>query len=145
VLAGPKDADAQDPGHELPGLGRVGEVIVTGFVPDEDLVPLYNGALALCFPSLYEGFGRPVLEAMQSGTPVLTSRVSSLPEIGGEAAIYVNPYDCDDLTEALLRVALDPKLRAEMREKGLAQAQRLNQTDYGQQLVQVYEAVAEAN
>jgi glycosyltransferase involved in cell wall biosynthesis len=145
VLAGPKDADAQDPAHELPAVGKVGEVIVTGFVPDEDLVPLYNGALALCFPSLYEGFGRPVLEAMQSGTPVLTSRVSSLPEIGGEAALYVNPYDLDDLTEALMRVIADPGLRAELREKGLDQAQRLTQNDYGQQLVKVYEKVAEVN
>lgn len=139
VLAGPKDADAQDPRGELPGVGRVGDVIVTGFVPEEDLVALYNGAVCLCFPSLYEGFGRPVLEAMQCGTPVITSRVSSLPEIAGDAALYVNPHDDDSVAAALAQLLGDEALRGTMQDEGLARARKFSREKQGRQLTQTYE------
>ena len=124
VLAGPKDHDAQDPHRELPEVGRGGDVVVTGFVSDEDLVALYNGAEVLCLPSLYEGFGRPVLEAMRCGAPVITSRVSSLPEVGGDAARYVNPYDPAGICLALEEALAEVDLRDQMRRAGLERAQR---------------------
>ncbi len=76
-------------------------VVVTGFIPDEDLAPLYQGAHCFVYPSLYEGFGLPVLEAMASGTPVITSNVSSLLEIAGEAALLVDPKKTSEITKAL--------------------------------------------
>ena len=84
------------------------------YVSRSMLVTLIRGARAVLFPSLYEGFGLPVLEAMLLGTPVVTSRTSSLPEIAGEAALYVNPYDIDDIARAIKTVAADPDLRKEL-------------------------------
>ena len=93
-----------------------------GYVPDEALPPLYAGAQALVFPSFFEGFGLPVLEAMACGTPVATSDSSCLPEIGGEAAIYFDPHETEGVTEAVLRLLGDPELGEALRERGLAQA-----------------------
>lgn len=102
------------------GLQR--EVRFLGFVPQEDLPALYNLALALVYPSLYEGFGLPPLEAMACGTPVLTSSVSSLPEVVGEAAVLVDPADVSSIREGLRRLLEDGELRTRLREQGLARA-----------------------
>lgn len=99
-----------------------GKVIVTGYVADEDLAPLYSGAAAFVYPSLYEGFGLPPLEAMQCGTPTLTSNTSSLPEVVGNAGIMVNPHDEDALCQGMLDLCLDDGLRAEFAARALAQA-----------------------
>ncbi|MCS6911544.1 MAG: glycosyltransferase family 4 protein, partial [Anaerolineales bacterium] len=82
------------------------------YVPEADLAGLYSGATAFVFPSLYEGFGFPVLEAMACGTPIVCSNTSSLPEVVGEAALTVNPLDVAALTEAIRRVLSDAELRA---------------------------------
>jgi glycosyltransferase involved in cell wall biosynthesis len=97
-------------------------VRLPGFVPDPDLVALYAGAQALAFPSLYEGFGLPVLEAMACGTPVVTANASSLPEIGGEAALYCDPTAVEDLTSTLRRLLGDAPLRERLRAQGLERA-----------------------
>jgi glycosyltransferase involved in cell wall biosynthesis len=89
------------------------------FVADADLAVLYAGATVFCYPSLYEGFGLPVLEAMQAGAPVMTSNVSSLPEVGGDAVRYVDPYDDYDLRTALLELLADEEKRARLRAAGL--------------------------
>src|SRR5437588_3788897 len=89
-------------------LVRIGRLRVLGFVPDDDLPALYSGADAIVYPSLIEGFGLPVLEAMGCGTPVLTSSTSSLPEVGGEAVIYVDPCDVDAISATLYRMARQP-------------------------------------
>lgn len=89
-----------------------------GFVPDHTLSALYRMASVFAFPSLYEGFGLPPLEAMASGTPVVTSRISSLPEVVGDAAILVDPYDVDDIAHALARVLGDSALRADLIRRG---------------------------
>lgn len=99
-----------------------GDVILTGYVPDKDLVALYNLSTALVFPSLYEGFGLPPLEAMQCGTPVVSSESSSLPEVVGNAGIMFNPLDKDSITTALWRVSEDPNLRDELTDLGLARS-----------------------
>ena len=93
-----------------------------GFLPDETLAALYRLASVFVFPSLYEGFGLPPLEAMASGTPVVTSNVSSLPEVAGDAAVLVDPYDVGSIVEGMRRVLSDPALASEMRRKGLIRA-----------------------
>src|SRR5258708_38923249 len=82
-------------------------IILTGYVADEDVAALYRGALALVFPSLYEGFGFPVIEAMRCGTPVLCSDTSSLPELAGDAALLVDPVDVQAITDWLARLVAD--------------------------------------
>ena len=93
-----------------------------GFLPDETLAALYRLAAVFVFPSLYEGFGLPPLEAMASGTPVVTSNVSSLPEVAGDAAILVDPYDVSSIVDGVRRVLTDPLLADELRRKGLTRA-----------------------
>lgn len=112
-----------------------------GYVPESDLPALYAGSLALVCPSLYEGFGLPVLEAMSCGAPVLTSPLSSLPEVAGDAALYVDPRSPAELAAALRRLAAEPELRAELRERGLERAQRFSWTDTAERVLEVCRAV----
>lgn len=102
------------------------DVIFTDYIPDEDLAALYSGATALLFPSLYEGFGLPVLEAMQCGTPVITSNTTSLPEVAGDAAILINPTDEDALCQSMLDLLGNERLRLTLRRKGLEWAARFS-------------------
>mgnify|MGYP000966133241 FL=1 len=94
----------------------------TGYVPDADVPALLSGALAFVFPSLYEGFGMPVLEAMACGAPVLAANTSSLPEVAGDAALLVNPEDVAAITAGMARLLNDAALRADLRARGLARA-----------------------
>ncbi len=95
-----------------------------GYVPEEDLPALYRSADVFCYPSLYEGFGIPVLEAMQCGTAVLTSGRSSMPEVAGDAARYVEPEDSGDIARALSELLADPALRQQLAERGLERARQ---------------------
>jgi glycosyltransferase involved in cell wall biosynthesis len=97
-----------------------------GFVPDKTLASLYRLASVFVFPSLYEGFGLPPLEAMAAGTPVITSNVSSLPEVVGEAAILIDPYDLDAIADAMRRVLTDEALRLDLRTRGLARVKEFS-------------------
>jgi glycosyltransferase involved in cell wall biosynthesis len=97
-------------------------IVFTGYVTDEEKVALLGGAEALVYPSLYEGFGLPVLEAMACGTPVVTSNVSSLPEVVGDAALLVDPRDDDEIADAMARVLHDDALRDRLRAAGPARA-----------------------
>lgn len=105
-------------------LGLEEDVILTGYVADEDLPALYSGAAAFAFPSLYEGFGLPPLEAMACGTPVVTSNRSSLPEVVGGAGLTVEPSDVRGFAVALERLLTDEALHETCRERGLARASR---------------------
>lgn len=96
------------------------------FVPDEDLPSFYKNAVCFVLPSLYEGFGLPVLEAMKYGCPVVTSNVSSLPEVGGDAALYVNPLDVNDIAKNIELIINNEKLRKELIEKGLMQVKKFS-------------------
>lgn len=110
--------------REEASSGRVAEL---GYVPEESLAGLYSDALALIYPSLYEGFGLPVLEAMSCGCPVITSNAASLPEVGGDACLYLNdPSDPLEMARAMTRLASDAPLRDSMRARGLAQATRFS-------------------
>jgi glycosyltransferase involved in cell wall biosynthesis len=101
-------------------------VILPGYVPDVDLPALLSGALAFVYPSLYEGFGLPVLEAMACGTPVVCSNSSSLPEVAGDAALLVDPLAPEALAEALRRVIAEDGLSWEMVQRGARQVRRFS-------------------
>ncbi len=118
------------------------DVIFTGRVPDADLPALYSGADCLLMPSLYEGFGIPVLEAMACGTPVVCSKVSSLPEVGGPAARYIESMTGEGLAEAVLDVLSNPQMAEQMRTEGLNRAARFSWRDAARQTVEVYNAAA---
>ena len=105
------------------------------------LVTLIRGARAVLFPSLYEGFGLPVLEATLLGTPVVTSRASSLPEIAGDAALYVNPYDVDDIARAIKTISADDGLRKELSRRGRVQAQQFSVARYRERVAALYERI----
>lgn len=111
------------------------------FVTDEDLILFYKNALCFAWPSLYEGFGLPILEAMKLGCPVITSNVSSLPEAGGDAALYVDPKDTSDIVDKLDRVLTDSTLRKEMIEKGHKQVQKFSWEKSAKETLAVLEQV----
>jgi glycosyltransferase involved in cell wall biosynthesis len=94
----------------------------TGIVPEAELPSLYRGATALVFPSLYEGFGLPILESMACGTPVITSNVTALPEVAGDAALLVDPASVEQIADAIEQIVSDTSLRSCLRQKGLARA-----------------------
>jgi glycosyltransferase involved in cell wall biosynthesis len=98
--------------------GIAEQVRFTGYVDDADLPALLSGALAFVFPSLYEGFGMPVLEAMACGAPVLTSTTSSLPEVAGDAALLVDPHDTQAIAQGIARLVDDTALREQVRQQG---------------------------
>ncbi|HEY9431201.1 MAG TPA: glycosyltransferase family 1 protein [Blastocatellia bacterium] len=114
------------------------DVILTGYVADEDLPALYRAARAFVYPSLFEGFGLPPLEAMASGTPVVTSDVSSLPEITGDAALLIDPNDERALANALIEIMNNDRLRAELREKGIAQAKKFTWREAAEITLRLY-------
>jgi glycosyltransferase involved in cell wall biosynthesis len=143
-----RDAGRQPPLLVWAGLGRwqSGELVeraraagvhLPGFVAPEHLPALYRQAEALAYPSLYEGFGLPPLEAMACGTPVLTSNITSLPEAVGDAAVTADPTDVDALAEGLARVLLDAELRRELRARGLARAAGFRWTGTARRLLTV--------
>ncbi len=142
VLAGKKGWLYDDLFARVEALCLKDRVVFTGYVADDDKAPLLSGALALVYPSLYEGFGLPVLEAMACGTPVLTSNVSSLPEVAGSAAFLVDPLDVDAIAEAMSRLINDADLRNTLVEKGYAQIGEFSWAKAAREVLQVLESVA---
>lgn len=126
---------------EVERLKLRARVLFPGFVDDADLPALYSAARVLAYPSLYEGFGLPMLEAMACGTPVVTSTASCLPEVAGEAAICVPPTDVDALAHALDQVVSDESVRAELKVKGLARAKAFTWERAARELVKKYHAL----
>jgi glycosyltransferase involved in cell wall biosynthesis len=114
------------------------EVHFLGFVPEDELPLWYNAARLFVFPSLYEGFGLPVLEAMACGTPVITSTAASLPEVAGKAAVLVQPADTDRIAQEMQRVLDDPQVRMEMHAAGRIQASRFTWHGMTEQTVASY-------
>jgi len=114
------------------------------FVPDEELSELYKNAICFVLPSLYEGFGLPILEAMKYGCPVVTSNTSSLPEAGGDAALYFDPEDSSDIAEKIKKLLSDDKLREDMIEKGYKQAKKFSWEKAAKETLHVLKEVANA-
>ncbi|MBD2199024.1 MULTISPECIES: glycosyltransferase family 4 protein [Calothrix] len=137
-LAGPSDkrytptlqAQAEE-------LGIANQVKFLDYVAYSELPKIINSAIALVFPSLWEGFGLPVLEAMACGTPVITSNISSLPEVAGDAAILINPYDTGEITAAMQAVANDSGLRSRLSVQGIARAKEFSWEKTGKATAEV--------
>jgi glycosyltransferase involved in cell wall biosynthesis len=110
-------------------------VRLLGFVPDEDIPSLYTGALFFAYPSMYEGFGLPLLEALRIGTPVLASSVSSVPEVCGTAALYCDPKSIESIARGMEQLLTDDSLRKELSMQGKAQASRFNWKHFTQMII----------
>ncbi|MFQ3608535.1 MAG: glycosyltransferase family 1 protein [Chloroherpetonaceae bacterium] len=124
-LVGKKDSVYYPPLQEYAdSKPQASRIRFLDYVPYQELPKIISGAIALVFPSLWEGFGLPVVEAMACGTPVITSNLSSLPESAGEAALLVNPYQTEEIAQAMKRVLQDPALALSLSQKGLIQAQK---------------------
>jgi glycosyltransferase involved in cell wall biosynthesis len=122
VMAGEKRGDYGKVLKEVVKQGLQGQVLFPGFIPYDDLPAVYSAATVFVFPSLYEGFGLPPLEAMSCGTPCVVSNSSSLPEVTGSAALLFNPTSLDAFEDCVVRILTDPELSASLREAGLRQA-----------------------
>lgn len=123
-------------------LGLTDRIRYLGYVEQSDLPALYSAARAFAFPSLYEGFGLPVLEAMACGTPVLTSRVSATAEVASDAALLVDPLSTEEIGDALRRLLADADLRAELRQRGIERAHDFSWARAADETHAVYERVA---
>jgi glycosyltransferase involved in cell wall biosynthesis len=143
VLAGKRGWLYAELFAQVERLGLEGKVLFPGYVEEADLAALYSGALGYVYPSLYEGFGIPVLEAQACGVPIMTSNNSSLPEVAGDAALLVDPTDVDAIADAMLRLATDEALRAALVERGFANVKRFSWEKCAQETLAVLEAVAE--
>ena len=124
LLGDTEDREAKYVASDLHQAKLDGTVVLPGFVPREDLPAFYNAALLVAYPTLYEGFGMPVLEAMACGTPVVTSNNSSLPEVAGDAALLVNPRSPEEIADAIQRLLRDETLRADLSTRGLLRARQ---------------------
>ncbi len=142
VIAGKKGWMYDEIFRRVTALGLEQQVRFLGYIPDSDLAPLYNGARVFVYPSRYEGFGLPVLEAMQCGTPVITTNVSSMPEVAEDAALLVAPDDRAGLTSALRRVLTDDTLARDLAQRGRARATNFSWQRCARETLQVYQSLA---
>ncbi|GAF91710.1 unnamed protein product, partial [marine sediment metagenome] len=122
-------------------IGMEGRVVFTGFISDEELDLLMRRALFLAYPSLYEGFGIPVLEAMRVGTPVLTSNLTAMPEVAGGAALLVNPHNIEDIAVAMSRLLQENELRQNLIVKGRERASSYSWQGTAQLYLDLYEGL----
>jgi glycosyltransferase involved in cell wall biosynthesis len=142
VLAGKKGWLYDELFDRVKSLGLEGRVVFSDYIAEDDKAALLSGALALVYPSLYEGFGLPVLEAMACGTPVLTSNVSSLPEVAGDAALCVDPLDTDAIATGMSRLIDDADLRRTLVQRGYDQVRKFSWANAASEVLQVLETVA---
>lgn len=138
VLAGGRGWMDQEIPRALEETGLTNDVIFPGFVPDEELPLWYRAADAFVYPSQYEGFGMPALEALASGTPVITSNVSALPEAVGDAALLIDPQSPAQIADALRRILTDDALRHELKTRGIEHARKFSWTQTAQVTARAY-------
>jgi glycosyltransferase involved in cell wall biosynthesis len=144
VLAGMKGWMNGDLFDAIRSLGLESKVILTGFIAEEDKPYLISGAELFAYPSLYEGFGMPILEAMACGTPTLTSNTSSMPEVAGDAVLIVDPYNVEDIVSGLRRLLSDAELRDSIRQKALARASLFDWGTAAQMTINAYQVTVTA-
>ena len=138
VIAGFKNWEHSPAYQTVVDAGATERVKFLPFVSMPELVKLYKNATLFAYPSLYEGFGIPILEAFTAGCPVVASGITSMPEVGGDAALYINPESVDELAEAMLRLINEPSLRDSMRTKGRTRARKFSWERVAQQTIDVY-------
>ena len=141
VIAGKRSWKSEGIFAKVKQSGLEDRVIFTGFVEDDDLPLLMNAADLLVFPSLYEGFGIPPLEAMACGTPVVASNASSIPEVVGDAALLFDPYNIEEMADAMYRALTDEQLRNELRRKGFERVKLFSWEKAARETLAVYEEV----
>lgn len=140
VIAGSKGW-LSDEIYTLPKkLGIEEKIKFLGYVPDEDLPKLYCGAIALLFPSLFEGFGLPILEAQACGCPVVTSNISSMPEVANKGAIFVNPYDVDDIASGMMKI-MDGRVRDQLIKAGFENIKRFSWDKCARETLKILESI----
>ena len=137
VLAGKKGWLYDEIFEEVNKLHLNNVVKFLGYIDLEDISKLMQGAVAFVYPSLYEGFGLPPLEAMASGAPVITSNVASLPEVVGDAGILVDPMNVDQIAEAMLYLVENKKMLGVLSEKGIERAKKFRWEDSAQQVIEI--------
>ncbi|MEO0117361.1 MAG: glycosyltransferase family 1 protein [candidate division WOR-3 bacterium] len=137
VIIGKKGWKSESFFSTLKELKLSERVKILGYLPAEDLPLFYAGAEIFVFPSLYEGFGLPVLEAMACGTPVICSNVSSLPEIGGDAVLYFNPHSVEELVSQIERLIGDSELREKLKERGIERAKKFSWQKTAEETIKV--------
>lgn len=142
VIAGGKGWGWEAVYKEAVDSGYENDIIFCGYVPDEHLIALYNLAKIFVYPSLYEGFGLPALEGMACGCPVITSRISSLPEVCADAALFVDPYDTEELSHSIEKLLKDQLLRQTLILKGYQQANKFSWQRAAGETLAIYERVA---
>jgi glycosyltransferase involved in cell wall biosynthesis len=141
VIAGGKGWLSEDINKRIDSLGLKAKVILTGYVPDDDLPSLYRGAALFVYPSLYEGFGLPPLEAMASGVPVVSSNTSAIPEVVGKAGLLVDPCRTDEIARAVIMALEDVGLRDRMKNEGLKRSGRFSWENTAKKTIALYEEV----
>jgi glycosyltransferase involved in cell wall biosynthesis len=139
VLGGGPGWQYQDILNLALSLGN--RIQITGYLPQEDLIPLYAGASLFVYPSLYEGFGMPLLEAMASGVPIVASKTSSIPEVVGDAGILVDPLSISDLSEAILKLLENSSLRSTYKERGIQRAKQFTWERAAQETLKIYQEI----
>ena len=141
VLVGGSGWDMHEVATEINNQGISHRIHLTGYVSDEQLSALYQMASLYIHPSLYEGFGLTILEAMAAGCPVITSDSYSLPEVAGDAALLVDPYNVDDIAEAILSLWQDQSLKTNLVNRGLARAKQFTWDQCASRVAEIYQSV----
>ena len=141
VLAGKRGWLFEEIFRTVADLGLEGDVIFTGYVPEEDRPKLMSAAEVFVFPSFFEGFGMPVVEAQACGTPVVTSNTTSLPEVAGEGGLLVDPRDVGAIGGAIARILSSPSLREDLVGKGLKNSRRFRWEDSGKKLIEIFNSL----
>jgi glycosyltransferase involved in cell wall biosynthesis len=145
VLVGKDALRSEEFRAEVRDLVESGRLVLTGYVPEHDLPALYSAAATFVYPSIYEGFGLPILEAMACGAPVITSDRSSMPEVAGDAAVLVDPTRADRITAALHTILTQPNLADELRRRGLVRAAQFTWDATARQTAEVYQCALRAS
>lgn len=145
VIAGQAQWRESEIYQTIKDAGVEQEVIFTGYIPHEHLPWLYNAASFFVYPSLYEGFGLPPLEAMACGTPVICANTGALPEVVGKAALTFNPYNLDDMTQKIFIMASSDELRSTLGLKGLQQAQQFSWDKTARETMALYQEIINGN
>ena len=144
VLAGGKGWMEDDLEEFIGGLGLSGHVKLAGYVSDSQLAWLYCNCFAFIYPSLYEGFGLPVLEAMSLGAAVITSNVTSLPEVAGDAGMLINPLEKDEIRLAMQKMTESPQLRKAFKQKAMVQSSLFSWEDTAKRVLNIYHRISDS-